>query len=296
MGRVHRGHVHQEGHLHGATFTKKAFFAGAKFLGGADFQDTSFKGETVDFRFSSFEGRTLFIPARKGDEIVPIFSGLEVDFRQVVIAPLDGLIFRDADLQKCRFEDTDLRKVEMTGVLWPQTSGRFGVYDEIAPLEGGVVRPWARIERLYRELKQNYEDRRDYERAGDFHYGEKEMRRRNPTTRGALRVFLTLYWVLSGYGERYVRPLIWAVLLFFVSTILYLVLGLSPDDGASTLACTSKWDWLRAAHYSFRVMTLLRPGDLVPIGYAKGVATVQTLLGPLFLGLFALAVRQRLKR
>jgi len=288
------GKFTERGIFTAATFTQKASFAGAKFLGGADFQDTSFKGETVDFRYSSFEGRTLFIPERRDG--VPIFSGLEVDFRQVVIAPLDALIFRDADLQKCRFEDTDLRKVEMTGVLWPRIGDRFGVYDEIAPLEGGVVRPWAHIERLYRELKQNYEDRRDYERAGDFHCGEKEMRRRNPATRGALWVFLNLYWVLSRYGERYVRPLVWAGLLFLVSTILYLVLGLSPDKGASTLVYTSKWDWLRAGHYSLRVMTLLRPEDLTPIGYAKGVATVQGLLGPLILGLFALAVRQRLRR
>ncbi len=279
-----------------ATFTKKAFFAGAKFLGGGDFQDTSFKEETVDFRFSSFQGRSLFIPAREDDEIVPIFSGLAVDFRQVVIAPLDGLIFRDADMQKCRFEDTDLRKVEMTGVLWPQIGGRFGVYDEIAPLETGVVRPWDRIERLYRELKQNYEDRRDYERAGDFHYGEKEMRRRNPRTPVTLCLFLALYRMFSGYGERYLRPLIWAGVLLLVSTICYLVLGLSPREGESTLALTNQWDWLRAAHYSFRVMTLLRPTDLVPLGYAKLVNTIQTILGPLFLGLFALAVRQRLRR
>jgi len=48
-------------------------------------------------------------------------------------------------------------------------------------------------------------------------------------------------------------------------------------------------------HYSLRVMTLLRPDDLVPVRVAKVVYTLQSLLGPLFLGLFALAVRQRLK-
>ncbi len=49
-------------------------------------------------------------------------------------------------------------------------------------------------------------------------------------------------------------------------------------------------------HYSFRVMTFLRPTDLAPQGIAKLVHTIQSLLGPLFIGLFALAVRQRLKR
>jgi hypothetical protein len=43
-------------------------------------------------------------------------------------------------------------------------------------------------------------------------------------------------------------------------------------------------------------MTLLKPEDLEPRGFAKVVQTLQGLLGPIFLGLFALAVRQRLKR
>jgi hypothetical protein len=55
-------------------------------------------------------------------------------------------------------------------------------------------------------------------------------------------------------------------------------------------------DWMRGLRYSFRVMTLLKADDLVPIGYAKVVNTMQSLLGPLLIGFFALAVRQRLKR
>ena len=155
---------------------------------------------------------------------------------------------------------------------------------------------WARIERIYRELKQNYEDRRDYGRAGDFHYGEKEMQRRNPETSRGFRVLLALYWLSSGYGERYLRPLIGVGVLLAVCTFDYLTLGLSPDKGVSTLSLTNVWDWLQATHYSFRVMTFLRPTDFVPVGYAKVVHTIQSLLGPIFIGLFALAVRQRLKR
>jgi hypothetical protein len=50
-----------------------------------------------------------------------------------------------------------LRKAELTNVTWPRIGGRRGVYDEIAPLEAGEERQWGRIERLYRELKQNCE-------------------------------------------------------------------------------------------------------------------------------------------
>jgi hypothetical protein len=207
-----------------------------------------------------------------------------------------------ADLTKCRFLDTDLRKVQLVSIEWPQKGRRMAIYDDSASgkSEVGGKRQWSQIERLYRELKQNYEDRRDYERAGDFHYGEKEMRRQNPETPRGLRFFLTLYWLFSGYGERYLRPLFWAGLLFVLSTIGYIWWGLRLEDGSSSLAWTYPWinpcDWLRAAHYSFRVMTLLKPDDWVPLRYAQLINTVQTLLGPTFLGLFALALRQRLKR
>jgi hypothetical protein len=45
------------------------------------------------------------------------------------------------------------------------------------------------------------------------------MRRQNPDTARGLRFFLTLYWLFSGYGERYLKPLVWAGLLFVGSTI-----------------------------------------------------------------------------
>jgi hypothetical protein len=61
------------------------------------------------------------------------------------------------------------------------------------------------------------------------------------------------------------------------------------------LQWTKVKDWGLAVDYGLRVMTLLRPDDLVLEGYARHVNTLQSLLGPLFLGLFALAVRQRLK-
>ena len=268
-----------------ATFAEGADFRGATFLGGADFRATFFKGEgTVDFKFSSFQGRTLFTAHREEDRTVRIFSGVEVDFRQVAIHPLDALSFRDADLRKCRLLGTDLRKVELTDVTWHEIDGRPGVYDEDAPLKGNEERPWAHIERLYRELKQNHEDRRDYERASDFHYGEKEMRRRNPGTPGRIRLLLNLYCLVSGYGERFGRPLIWAGMLFVLCTFGYLLSGV----GFSTLG--------EAAIYSFQVMTFLKPQSPALSGTAKVIYSIQSLLGPLFLGLFALAVRQRLKR
>jgi uncharacterized protein YjbI with pentapeptide repeats len=317
---------HQEAEFRGATFTGEVYFSGATFAQGAVFagatfgegatftratfsEGANFEGttfiESAGFFGAIFLGRTLLTGHPPGSVQTGhplIFVRAETDFRQVVIDPPDAVTFLGADLTKCKFLDTDLRKVQFVDIAWPRKGRRTIVYDEIAlvkPAEGST-QPWSQVERLYRELKQNYEDRRDYERTGDFHYGEKEMRRQNPETPRGLRFFLTLYWLFSGYGERYLRPLLWAGLLFGLSTIGYMWWGLRLKDGSSSLAWTypwiNPWDWLRAAYYSFRVMTLLKPDDWVPLRYAQLVNTFQTLLGPVFLGLFALALRQRLKR
>jgi len=189
--------------------------------------------------------------------------------------------------------------VEITNATWPRLRGRDVIYDEIAAeSENKNVRPWAQIEQVYRQLKQNYEDRRDYERASDFHYGEKQMRRRNPETPLGLRCLLTLYWLASGYGERVLRPLICAAVVFFVSMGSYLWLGLSPKDNPFRALDLMSWgDWLHAAHYTFRVMTLVKPDDLAfPLGFSQVIFTIDSVVGPILIGLFALAVRQRLKR
>jgi uncharacterized protein YjbI with pentapeptide repeats len=343
-GDFHGAKFTKRANFFGATFTAEAGFIGTTFTEEADFSWAIFSRRTnfIDAMFlkradfseagfieANFSGATFnhganfvgagftrtIIGSEREERLVKaryIFAGAKVDFRRVIINSPDVVTFIGADLTKCQFLDTDLRKMQLVDVKWPQKGRRLVVYDEIALAEledeteeledeteeeeEGSVRPWSQIERLYRELKQNYEDRRDYEHAGDFHYGEKEMRRQNPDTALGLRFFLALYWLFSGYGERYLRPLLWAGLLFVGSTIGYMWWGLRPKAGGSQLAWTNGWDWLQGAHYSFRVMTLLKPDDWVPVGYAHVINTFQTLLGPLSLGLFALALRQRLKR
>lgn len=177
-----------------STFSHGAKFSEATFSQGADFPEAQFSGGEVSFRYSRLYGRTLFASRTESH---PIFSKAHtVDCRQVIIEPLEALIFRNADLSKCRFLDTDLRKVQVTAVQWPQISHRSGVYDDprISKWEESEGFPWERVERLYRQLKQNYEEQRDHGRAGDFHHGEKEMRRRNLETPLGVRVLLWLYW------------------------------------------------------------------------------------------------------
>jgi hypothetical protein len=305
-----------------AKFHGASEFERTRFLQGADFRGAEFING-ASFRQSEFWGRTIFAPYWLQEAFRHLmFENVEMDFTEVTIDPLNAITFRNADLTKCRFLDTDVRQIEFTGITWPKEDtreakiwtrwlrkvkrklrigSRLMVYDEIA--EPKYYRQklfwwssWSRVERLYRQLKQNYEERHDYERAGDFHYGEKQVRRKSSETGVLLKLFLKVYWLLSGYGERYLRPLIWAAILLVASTFLYLKLGLSPKGSPTPLDLGKIGDWFRAAHYSFRVMTLLKPEDLVASESAQWVNTVQSIFGPVLFGLFALALRQRLKR
>jgi uncharacterized protein YjbI with pentapeptide repeats len=292
--------------FYATTFIALANFYAVHFARGADFRGTHFN-EFARFRHARFLGRTLFSARESDNGTVQIFSGTEVDFRDVTIEPLDALTFRDAELRKCRFQGTDLRKAEFTGEKWPEIPSslpfrigrRHGVYDEIVDLPNGEIRSWAHVERIYRELKQNFEDRRDYERVRDFHYGEKEMRRKYAKTLGprfwGLRALLFLYCWVGGYGERWVRPFICAGVVLVVSTFCYLQWGLLRlNKTGPLLDCTRKWE---AGLYSLKVMTLLKPSNFEPVAFwGDFVNTLQSLLGPILIGLFALALRQRLKR
>jgi uncharacterized protein YjbI with pentapeptide repeats len=281
----------------GAKFSRDAGFQGAKFSGNTGFEYTEFSGD-VWFERARFLSRTLFIPGKSH----------QCDFTDVVIQPPDALVFRDVDLTRCRFLGTDVRKAEFVGVTWPRIvsmkwpefirrrwpriASRFGVYDEDKVDKRGT---YDHVEQLYRQLKQNYEDRRDYERASDFHYGEKEMRRKNPKTRPGLRFLLTLYWLISGYGERWGLPLIWMGGLIVASTLSYLRWGLLRfKDSGPVLGWTNIWETFL---YSFKAMTFLKPSNFEPAGLGGDlIYTAQSVLGPLLIALSALAIRQRLKR
>ena len=308
----HRTTFTKEADFCDATFTDKADFREATFIKGANFRGTIFE-RAVDFRFSNLFGSTIFIGKKDTEENKTkyIFKDVNVEFRNVDITPADSVLFRDADLSHCLFQGTRVDKIEFTGVKWADIRSKFGqprtgLYDEKILLENVKSKKkykgekddlnWEHIERVYRDLKKNHEENRDYERAGDFNYGEKEMRRKNPNTPTFHRVLLNFYLILSGYGERYLRPLGWSAAIFVACTIGYIVFGIAPENG-EPLGVANTECWIKAALYSLQVMTLLRPIELQPTSLLSySLKVVQSITAPIILGLFVLALRQRLRR
>jgi hypothetical protein len=157
-------------------------------------------------------------------------------------------------------------------------------------------------ERVYRELRRSYEERKHFAVANDFHFGEMEMRRlrsRDPV--------LTLYGLFSGYGTRPLQALVWLLLVVLVFCPLAFgwsgglgsgvpapeaanyvgPLSFSPDLEATT----------RAVVYSLRSAVLQPERDVRPLGVAGTLAQgLEFILGPLLIALTTLSLNRKFRR
>lgn len=156
---------------------------------------------------------------------------------------------------------------------------------------------YSHVEALYRQFKKNLEEERDWEDAGEFHYGEMECKRRGLTGKTEWRTFLrqnfgllAWYRYFSGYGERPLRALCWFVfyILFFAG--LYYLLDARPKQ-----QFLDHYLW----NLSIKASFLQRIGDSgsEPAGFlGKLLYLVQSALCPTLIALFVLALRRRLRR
>ncbi len=180
------------------------------------------------------------------------------------------------------------------------------------------------IAALYRALRKAFEDSKDEPGAGDFYYGEMEMRRQHlaetPDTRaqerripGAERRIVSMYWFLSGYGLRASRALGLLLLLIVVSTVGLHMYGFQdrvrpyaartelqtqPEVGApSPRELVDGLTSIEAWTYSIGTATAIvgaPEAQLTQTG--RGMRIALRILGPLLIGLALLAIRGRVRR
>lgn len=308
-----------------ATFQEEVDFTDADIC-RADFTGAKFKGDTVFSSAFGPEGESSFenvyfdeaqvqgslLILGKGQARQPFQTG-SASFQSVTQSPGSTIRFRHADLSRCRFRNTNLRDPEFVGVKWCREVGqegwisrewidRVGLYDEAATRnnesfpEGEVQNQedtsWPEIERLYRQLKKNYEERGDFPRAGDFHIGEKEARRQNEKRWGSWSL-LTAYRYLSTYGERPLPASIWIVVLIVGCALGYVLMDASTGQTALT---SIPADWGEALVVSGEATLFpVRAAGFEEIG-PRVLNLVQRALSPILIALLALALRQRVKR
>ncbi|ANZ40617.1 hypothetical protein BBK82_36060 [Lentzea guizhouensis] len=185
---------------------------------------------------------------------------------------------------------------------------------------------YERLAVIYRALRKGLEDAKDEPGAGDFYYGEMQARRHARSTRRVERFLLTVYWLISGYGQRASRAL--AALVLLLTMLTALLTGLGLPAAAPLQQFTGSVQPAPAPGGSQQVVLDARtpPATLPPFGdrwtaarleRAARLATGSIVfrdtdqqltiagrwtvnagrgLGPLLLALAALAIRARVKR
>ncbi len=267
-------------HFTGATFERSVDFKRAKFHGAVHFTGVTFRDAAL---FVGYGDDRIFSDRRDaGFEVARFERPHLVDFQHVC-------------LKRARFLQTDVRKVNFVDVKWAERQGgRPAVWDELRSEPNGR-KDYAMIGWLYRQLKYNYEEQRDPILAGDFHFGEMEMRRRVGKGRP---VFLWLYRVLSGYGESYLRALgvIGLVILVFAAAFAKLpalAIQVVPPSGTPHIV-GGFWPSLLYSGMCF----LLRPDKPYQPVHMEGrfVSVAEGIIGPALIALFLLALNRRFKR
>jgi len=286
----------QDAHFIGARFTQNAAFIGARFTQDADFSFATFRLQ-ARFDPARFLGRVSFHGTLfRGDPKIPSENRRELPteelakikdscllpgpiFSSVYFERPEDVYFYKTYLGLAMFHNCDVSEFKFSDVTWlerPEGSKSM-VFDEVVdpecpsaealkPKQGTAdSRNYRLIAELYQQLKKNYDDRRDYWTAGDFHYGEMEMKRLATPPAGRILRWLTrhkkdyaakILWKLkrgwhqrvgvaawykrwSEYGENYRRPVAWlALVVLLFGLIVYPSVGLrytgpSPASAAS---------------------------------------------------------------
>jgi Pentapeptide repeats (9 copies) len=252
----------------GATFTQNADFHWATFTQDADFWTAKFT-RNADFRETTFKGKTAF----KSDEKEGCFKEGWGDFRVINIDKDAELVFEKTNLGQAFFTDTDLERISFRDVTWHRPKKKWprrekALWEEYRPQEELEIdeetRDYAKLSENYRQLVLNYERKRDFDNAEQFHIGEMEVRRKlkgeqaasfmektwgklpkkfnerpvvnkleNIITnfvrvvRGCVNSF-NLYRWLCHYGTSFVQAFVVLVFLFLLTPNLFLISGLKP--------------------------------------------------------------------
>jgi uncharacterized protein YjbI with pentapeptide repeats len=204
-------------------------------------------------------------------------------------ADIGNLTLADVDLTRCSFRSTlRLDSMRLAALCkFDESIGRMRIHEEQrwhASASGDERHNEAeRLAIVYRALRKGREDAGSAPGAGDFYYGEMEMRRHG--TAGFFEhAVIWLYWLVSGYGLRASRALVALALTVLVFAGLFTVFDIRGEGFADNFI------------FSLQGTTsLLRAPERLPTG-GMFLEILLRLLGPLFVALAIISLRGRVKR
>lgn len=211
-------------------FNEEAYFVSLIFNKEADFYKAIFNrfifhgviiNKYIRFSYSEFLSEASFADLNSDN------NNYIMDFRNVTFYKQRNVIFQSSDLSNVSFLNTDVTGIQFLNEIWNNRDGRLIVVDEIR-IGKDEYTTYSAVAQLYRRLRKNYENCYRFAEAGNFFIGEMEMRRLDVNTnikskqiRDIVLWFkrnfslLGIYKHICLYGESYLLPVIWAVIVIF---------------------------------------------------------------------------------
>lgn len=316
-----------------ATFSGKASFAGATFSGEAFFVGATFSHE-ANFSTAIFKGATLFKPLNH----LVFDSEHECYFKRLRVDKEASVEFEGVILSKASFLDTNLEILSFRNVRWhPLTANSYSwrnvaLWDEVNPRKKKYISvgDYEKIAENYRQLVLNYDRKRDFRMAEQFHIGEMEMlrKRSGAGASSALRRWLgstlngyAIYRLLSHYGTSYWHALLMLIVMLACFSWIFVFTGFQtanggatepakviaenpkPDGrieydwGGSTPICDWMADYGKSLVLTLSILTFQRQHFYAPLGALSQLwLIIAALMLTAQVALVLLAIRRRFKR
>lgn len=252
----------------------------------------------------------------------------ELYFNDLRLVDKANVGFNRVDLTAARFSGSNVERFAFSNVNWPRLGARVVLLEEAEWRQGLSYGRPASVDQLndgaervienYRQLVLNFEGKRNYELAEEFHTSEMEMLRqragsRLPAFLGRLRFHLSaygLYRVLSGYGADYQRAAVLLLVLLMLFSGAFMLNGVSQRAGGGfeydwvpsathrpVSAAVLAGDCLRAVGLTLSIVTLQKDRPMDPVGVSGSLlSSLLLLLAPAQAALLLFALRRRFRR
>ncbi|MGD9582941.1 MAG: pentapeptide repeat-containing protein [Lysobacterales bacterium] len=238
--------------------------------------------------------------------------------------------FNQVSLNRARFSRSNIERFVFSNVLWPKVGARVQLLEEDELRQGRHFDKKISDEKLadllesvtenYRQLVLNYEARRNYALAEEFHISEMEMMRFRTATQAKspvgrfLRSHLNpyrIYWLLSKYGTGYGRATTVLALILLVFSFLFMLNGVTQKNAGGEFEyniredATHRWRGLSklvkdsgaALSLTMSVVTLQKDRPMDPEGVSGSfLASLLIILAPAQAALLLFALRRKFRR
>jgi len=264
--------------------------------------------KNIDLHMTYFQGGFVYYQLPVDEAFCPQVRLTGINFGQMSFAQI-----HHANLRKTLFLNSSIENLKFYDCRWRREEGYLRLYDDWLSSQKRNVKNYSELIRLYVQLKKNFESDRNYIGAGDWFYREMEARRNKALSQCSrikkyvLRGFsvISLYKIASRYGESYIRPLVWLLLILFLFSIIYQFSGFSMSgeviDYDVCWGCGFSWGFLidfpKALLFSLLAMSL----QIGKVAHLEGNWSIfwyviHLLLTAILLPLFLLAIRRKFRR